>query len=146
MANYQHILAAVDLSDENRIVASRAQEMAQDSHAKLTLLHVVEYIPVDIYGEVMMPMDQDLEEQMLGHAKSRLSDLIQSMETPAEQRIARGSTKAEIINIAEEIKADLIVIGRHGRHGISRLLGATANAVLHNAPCDVLAVNINPPA
>jgi universal stress protein A len=143
VANYQHILAAVDLSDESRIVASRAQEMAQNNHAKLTLLHVVEYIPVDIYGEVMMPMDQDLEEQMVAHSKTALHDLAEKLKLQGmEERVARGSTKAEIISVAEEVGADLIVIGRHGRHGISRLLGSTANAVLHHAPCDVLAINI----
>jgi universal stress protein A len=143
VANYQHILAAVDLSDENKIVASRAWEMAQSNHGKLTLLHVVEYIPVDIYGEVMMPMDQDLEEQMVAHANTSLHELTQKLKLQgADERVARGSTKAEIINVAEELGADLIIIGRHGRHGISRLLGSTANAVLHHAPCDVLAINI----
>jgi universal stress protein A len=40
------------------------------------------------------------------------------------------------------LDVDLIVIGSHGREGIQRLLGSTANAVLHGAPCDVLAVRI----
>lgn len=46
--------------------------------------------------------------------------------------------------MAEEQKADLIVIGSHGRHGLGRLLGSTANGVLQGAPCDVLAVRIRP--
>jgi universal stress protein A len=56
-------------------------------------------------------------------------------------RIGRPAT--EIHAHAEHVHADLIVIGSHGRHGLPRLLlGSTANAVLHGAPCDVLTVRI----
>jgi universal stress protein A len=44
--------------------------------------------------------------------------------------------------MAEELDADLIVLGTHGRHGLGLMLGSTANAVLHGAPCDVLAVKV----
>jgi universal stress protein A len=46
------------------------------------------------------------------------------------------------VRIADENQADLIVVGSHGRHGIKMLLGSTANAVLHHAHCDVLAVRL----
>ena len=52
------------------------------------------------------------------------------------------STKEGILGAAKEHGADLIVVGSHGRHGLALLLGSTANAVLHGAPCDVLAVRI----
>jgi nucleotide-binding universal stress UspA family protein len=58
------------------------------------------------------------------------------------QRPGRGSTRREILRLAKELDTNLIVIGSHGREGIQRLLGSTANAVLHGAPCDVLAVRI----
>ncbi len=51
-------------------------------------------------------------------------------------------TKEGILGAAREHGADLIVVGSHGRHGLALLLGSTANAVLHGAPCDVLAVRI----
>ena len=44
--------------------------------------------------------------------------------------------------MARQQGVDLIVIGGHGRHGLALLLGSTANAVLHGAPCDGLAVRI----
>ncbi|HEY9149438.1 MAG TPA: universal stress protein, partial [Gammaproteobacteria bacterium] len=60
----------------------------------------------------------------------------------ADQHVLQGNTRGEIQRLAEETKADLIVLGSHGRQGIQRLLGSTANGVLHGAPCDVLAVRI----
>ena len=53
-----------------------------------------------------------------------------------------GPTKSQIQEIAESIGIDLIICGSHGRHGLSLLLGSTANAVLHHATCDVLAIRI----
>jgi universal stress protein A len=53
-----------------------------------------------------------------------------------------GATKFEIARVAKENTFDLIVVGSHGRHGVALLLGSTANAVLHGAPCDVLAVRV----
>ena len=57
-----------------------------------------------------------------------------------------GSPKAEIIRIAEDMGADLIVVGSHGRHGIALLLGSTAASVVHHAKCDVLAVRLREPS
>lgn len=56
-------------------------------------------------------------------------------------RFARAREKLN--EIANEIKADLIVIGTHGRSGIKRLLGSTANAVLHGTKQDVFAVRVH---
>lgn len=142
MGTYQQLLVAVDLSEDSRLLVAKGKELAGAFGARVTILHVIEYIPMDIYGDIMLPMDQGMEEQMLEHAKKRLQELRESSCKEAETHIAHGSTKTEIINTALDLNADLIVVGRHGRHGVSRLLGSTANAVLHHAPCDVLAVNI----
>ncbi|MEW8014407.1 MAG: universal stress protein, partial [Candidatus Sedimenticola endophacoides] len=53
-----------------------------------------------------------------------------------------GVPKREIVRVAQEHGADLIVLGSHGRHGLQLLLGSTASGVLHLAGCDVLAVRI----
>ncbi len=53
-----------------------------------------------------------------------------------------GPPKSKILEIAENIAADLIICGSHGRHGLSLLLGSTANAILHGAKCDVLTVRL----
>lgn len=56
--------------------------------------------------------------------------------------LEQGNPATEIKAKAEQIQADLIVIGTHGRHGLGLLLGSTANGVLHGVECDVLTVRI----
>ena len=78
-------------------------------------------------------------------AREALQRLAERLEIQdAEQRVeVAASTKEGILETARELGADLIVVGSHGRHGLALLLGSTANAVLHGAPCDVLAVRIH---
>jgi universal stress protein A len=62
--------------------------------------------------------------------------------SPQDQFVEIGPTKTKILKTAEEVGADLIICGSHGRHGLSLLLGSTANAILHGAKCDVLTVRL----
>ncbi|MCP4995534.1 MAG: universal stress protein [Gammaproteobacteria bacterium] len=143
MANYQHILLAADFSKENSIVVDRAIEMARQNDAKLSLIHVVEYIGTLYTGEIPLPDDLDLEEQLLEQAQERLQKLASDHQITESRRFVElGTPKQEIMRIAEEQQVDLIIIGSHGRHGLQLLLGSTANAVLHVAKCDVLAVRV----
>lgn len=144
MSGYRHILCAVDLSEENVAVASRAAELARSYQAKLSLLHAVEYIPIDLANELVLPQQQEIEQQLVAQARAHLTSLASTMGIePLHEVVVQGSTKSEIIEYARDHDVDLIVLGRHGRHGISRLLGSVANAVLHHAGCDVLAVRID---
>ncbi len=143
MSGYQHVLCAVDLGGENLAVASRAVELARQYGAKLSLLHVVEYIPIDLANELVLPQQQEIEDQLVEQSKKAVALLVSHLDLEQiSENVVSGSTKAEILEFTKAGKVDLIVIGQHGRHGFSRLLGSTANAVLHNAPCDVLAVRI----
>jgi len=56
--------------------------------------------------------------------------------------VPSGLPSHEIIVVAKEKSADLIVVGTHGRRGLQRLLGSTANSVINHAACDVLAVRL----
>lgn len=143
MSDYQHILCAVDLNDDSLPVAARAAELAKIYHAKLSLLHVVEYIPIDLANELVLPQQQEIEQQLVDQAAVHLTSLTKQIDSEKpDEVVVQGSTKSEIIEYAQEHQVDLIVLGRHGRHGISRLLGSVANAVLHHAVCDVLAVRV----
>lgn len=144
MAMYQSILLAIDLHpDCDEVTIKRAVDMAKQYGAKLSIVHAVEHI--NAYGVAQAyPTVIDLEEQMLKEATEALNKLADRHGIPADRRfIETGSPKNVILNKANEVKADLIIVGSHGRHGISLLLGSTANAVLHHAHCDVLAVWIN---
>jgi universal stress protein A len=144
MSGYQHILCAVDLTAENVAVSSRAVELADFYHARLTLLHVVEYIPIDLANELVLPQQQEIEQQLVTQAEKTLKSLAAgSKQTQVEPVVVQASVKSGIIEYAENHQNDLIVIGRHGRHGLSRLLGSVANSILHHAPCDVLTVHFD---
>lgn len=144
MENYKHILLAVDFSDNTDAIAERAQDLANRYQAKLSLLHVVDNLPiVDTVNGPIIPYEIDLTEQIMESAKVRLAKLAERFNIPETDRFLElGSPKIEIVRVAEEKAVDLIVVGSHGRHGLALLLGSTANGVLHHAKCDVLAVRL----
>lgn len=144
---YSQILLALDLREQSEMVARRAAEVARATGAALTLLHVVEFIPVDPAGEALLPPPVNLEEELVASARQRLETLANNVGIPdAQRRIEIGTIKHEIVRIAQEIGADLIMLGSYERHGLALLLGTTEKSVLSAAPCDVLAVRLNPNA
>jgi len=140
---YKHILLAVDFYDQNQLVILKAKQLAEQNQAQLSLVHVVENMPVPDASYGPMPFDADLAQEWLDASKRRLAKLGEELGV-AEQRqwLEMGSAKLEIVRVAEENAVDLIVVGSHGRHGLALLLGSTANGVLHHAKCDVLAVRL----
>lgn len=143
MAIYRHILLAVDFAPDSEVVIQRAHELAQLHGARLSLVHVTEYVPVDMANELVLPQEMELDQELNELAVKRLAEVGERIGiAAADQHVLQGNTRGEIQRLAEETKTDLIVLGSHGRQGIQRLLGSTANGVLHGAPCDVLAVRI----
>jgi len=144
MTNYQHILLAADFSEHGSAVAQKAQQLANQHHAKLSIVHIIDNLPITdtTYGPII-PFDMDLNELLMTSAKKQLAELSASFNIPEQQQfLEMGSASLEIVAIAEDLSADLIVVGSHGRHGLALLLGSTANGVLHHAKCDVLAVRL----
>jgi universal stress protein A len=138
---YEHILLAVDFSPGTERSARRAVELARRYGARLSLIHVVEYLPTALDAELMLPPMAGVDEQLMENARKELAQLAESLgENEATRYVELGSTKLEILRVAEANKVDLIVVGSHGRHGLAHMLGSTASAVLHGAHCDVLAM------
>jgi len=144
MSNYKHILLAADFTDHGDAVANKAKELAEANQAQLSIVHVVDNLPITDanYGPII-PFDGDLTEELMNASKKRMAKIACEFGI-AENRqwLEIGSAKLEIVRIAEENNVDLIVVGSHGRHGWALLLGSTANGVLHHAMCDVLAVRL----
>ena len=139
MENYKHILLATDLSKGSQNVDKKSFELAKQMDAKLSVLHVVE--PLSGYGFIGLA---DVETQLKKEAKKRLTELSKQYDIPqTSQYIEIGSTKTIINQKAEKLGIDLIVIGSHKRHGLDYLLGATANAVIQSAKCDILTVRFS---
>jgi universal stress protein A len=144
MSCYKHILLSADFTDHGDVVAKKAKQLAQQNQATLSIIHVVDNLPIvdASYGPII-PFDGDLTEQLMDAAKKRLTKIADELDIASERQwLEMGSAKLEIVRIAEENEVDLIVVGSHGRHGLALLLGSTANGVLHHALCDVLAVRI----
>lgn len=143
MADYKKILLVIDLSEDSQVIGERARMVAAQSDAEITLLHVVEYVPVEPMGEALLPAVQ-IESELVERARKRLSELAARLSlTHSQQLVEIGGIKTEIIRTAQRLGADLIVLGSRERHGLAILLNFTEDAVLHAAPCDVLAVRLH---
>jgi universal stress protein A len=137
---YKHILFATDLTDESNYVVSKVKEIRGFNNALLSLIHVVEPMPGYSYAYLGI---EDIEGQLIAESKNAIAKLGAELNVAAkDQFVEVGPTKSKIQSIANDIGADLIICGSHGRHGLSLLLGSTANAILHGAKCDVLVVRL----
>lgn len=143
MPGYKNILLVVDLSEDSRVIGERAKAIAACYGSQITLLHVVEYVPVEPMGEALLPTVQ-IEGELVDRAKQRLAELARHLGLSESRRLVEtGGIKSEIIRTAQRLNADLIVLGSRERHGLAILLNFTEDAILHAAPCDVLAVRLH---
>jgi universal stress protein A len=142
MPAYKKLLVVLDLSHDSEQVAIAARDLAAYSQAQIVALHVVEFVPVEPMGESLMPTVQ-IEEDLIRRSRDKMSELAARLGLKgADLRVEAGNIKAEILRIAAEEDADLIVVGSHERHGLAILVNFTEDAVLHAARCDVLAVRL----
>jgi nucleotide-binding universal stress UspA family protein len=132
------ILHPADFSECSRPAFELACALARDYGARLVVIHVAQLPLLMPEGGVLVPSPVDEAEG----ARVRLEQV-----RPADSRVgvrhrlAEGDPAEEILKVAEEEQADLIVMGTHGRGGLSRLLmGSVAEGVLRQAPCPVLTV------
>jgi universal stress protein A len=137
---YKHILFATDLSEDTEYLIAKVKAMRDYAHAQLTIVHVVEPLPGYSYAYLGI---EDIEGQLIAEAKVAMKKLADTLAVAEnDQLIEVGLTKTRILNVADERDIDLIICGSHGRHGLSLLLGSTANAILHATKCDVLTVRL----
>lgn len=143
MINIKNILCPVDYSVYSEKALNYAIELAERYGAKLYLIHVLDIRVYDmndpeLYSTAMI--DEETMEKM----KERLSKCVREdakSKIPVEALIIQGVPFVEIIKAAKEYKVDLIVIGTHGRTGISHaIMGSVAEKVVRKSPCPVLTV------
>ena len=137
---YKHILFATDLTEDTEYLITKVRVLCGLTKASHCIIHVVEPLPGYSYAYLGI---EDIEGQLLNEARQSIEKLGKVLNVPVNnQHVEVGPTKTKILQTAENISADLIVCGSHGRHGLSLLLGSTANAILHGAKCDVLTVRL----
>ena len=145
MLNYQNILLTVDFSEHDQLVAQKAKALAEQFHATLHILHVLDNIPMPDtpYGTIISLTEASAYE-LLENEKNKLARISDQLDiSPARRWLIWGEPQQEITQLALKQQIDLIIVGSHDRHGFAMLTGSTAKDVLYHAECDVLAVHIN---
>ncbi|WOD41022.1 universal stress protein [Nodosilinea sp. E11] len=156
---FSKILVALDNSVHRQEVLKRALDLAQANRANLMLLHVLSayedgspgipirsyqaYYPVleDSTWRLYQQRWEEFEAQGLAQLRQEV-DIAQAAEVSAEFTQVSGEPAPTICNVANSWGADLIVVGSHGRRGLSELLlGSVSNYVMHHANCSVLVVH-----
>ncbi|MEO8484635.1 MAG: universal stress protein [Acidobacteriota bacterium] len=135
------VLCAVDLSDASRLALRQALFVARQHDATVRVIHVLdpgsppstrEGTLFDITPEMRAAVEEDL---------NWLVAALLDAEVPIDTHVREGRVVPTILEEAEAMKADIIVIGTHGRSGFQRLaLGSVAGKIIRAAPCPVLAV------
>lgn len=142
------ILVATDLSDPSFPAVEAAAHIASRTGAAVTVLHVVERPeskPARVWtGEEPWPAPEPQAGDRLDEATvNALSVFVSRSGAGADLRVAAGDPAATIVQMAEDLPAELLVVGCHGRTGLERLLvGSVAEKVIRAAPCSVLAVRV----
>ncbi len=143
MSGYNKILVAVDLSDDSPVVLDKALSLAKLYGAELSMVHVMEPIAVGYAVEVTSVDIEGLHAEAAKHARTALIELGASVDIPARRlHNVLGQPAREIRELAKDIKAGLIVMGGHGKHGWELLFGSTSSGVTHGASCDLLIVRL----
>jgi universal stress protein A len=141
MKSYKKILVALELvAASDKYILKRVRELLADEPARVHFIHVVE--PLGHYGAAYgVAAGVDIESVLEKEALDEMAAVGKKFDVPEKQLLVlSGSAAPTILEQAKEHKVDLVVVGSHGRHGLRLLMGSTANAVLHGADCDVLAV------
>lgn len=148
---FKRLLCAVDFSPSSDRALQYTLSLAQRAQTRLTLVHVLEWP----WHEPPAPRFDDLpREQAVQLAAFRRARELQATERLAaliphdvrdwclpEARVEHGKPYAEILRVATESEADLLVIGVHGHNSLElALLGSTTNQLVRRATCPVLTV------
>lgn len=156
---FKKILVAVDRATDCTTILERAMELAADSGSRLEIFSCIQDIAIahpelmavtnlGLYGSTYNRELIEQSERLMQEEMERTVGWLQSLQTtaidrgiPTEFHYQSGDAGQQICNYAKKWGADLIVIGRRGRKGLSELfLGSTSNYVVHHACCSVLVV------
>ncbi|MBT3748863.1 MAG: universal stress protein [Bacteroidetes bacterium] len=142
MISLKNVLCPIDHSDCSKEALKYAVTLAMRDKAKLLLLHIID---IRSFSEGLEAMSKPLpDEETLEQLRAKLLDCIPEEirdDMDVEAIVAQGIPFAEIISTAKEKKIDMIVIGSHGRTGLSHMmLGSVSEKVVRKAPCPVLTV------
>ena len=139
------ILIGVDGSPHSKAALDYVKRMTWPKETKVTVLTVsipmIAYTVVDAGGLTWM---QTAEEEMTTQAQnlaSRAEQELRDAGYSTESHVVKGDPRDALVDLATSLRADLVVVGSHGRTGLAKLvLGSVASHVVTHAPCSVLVV------
>ncbi|HEX7836248.1 MAG TPA: universal stress protein [Kofleriaceae bacterium] len=140
----KHILVPTDLSEGAEHALEYACELARALSAEIHLLNVVG-IPALGVPELGVALTSSMIDQLVVDNQTALDKIARTKcaASLGQVLIKVGDARDMITQTARELGIDLIVMGTHGRRGISRaLLGSVTEAVVRSAPCPVLTVRL----
>jgi nucleotide-binding universal stress UspA family protein len=142
MSVFHRILAPVDFNASSRKALDLAVELAREHDAQLTVMHAVE-VPIYPYLTQEFPMP-DVVGMLERSASAELERTLAGVHhrlPNARSVLKHGPAWAEILATVEDTRADLVVMGTHGRRGVTHaLLGSVAEKVIRMSPVAVLTV------
>jgi nucleotide-binding universal stress UspA family protein len=139
MVRFHTILHPTDFSPSSEEAFHLACDLARECDARFIVVHAVEPAPAMVGEAALVPLELD---ELREEARHKMDDLQPTDPgVHMETMVRDGPAPAVILDAADEFDADLIVMGTHGRTGLSRLfLGSVAELVLRRARCPVLTV------
>ena len=141
---FEHILVGTDFSDAATAGVAYALSLAQEANSRLTVLHVVEPPAATGEDEWLARSGESILERMKTTARAQLAQVVPAAARDwcrVTERLEVGRSYREILRIASEEHAGLVVLGAHGHNVLERIfLGSTAHYVVRRAPCPVLTV------
>jgi nucleotide-binding universal stress UspA family protein len=136
-----HLLVPIDFSDYAEQALAYAIELAQNLHVRITLLHVIHLTPLamgDIGATTLLPYLEEMESTAQEYIQAAL-ERVQRAGLEGDSVLIQGIPFQAIIDTAHDRDVDLIVMGTHGRTGLTHvLMGSVAEKVVRLAPCPVL--------
>jgi universal stress protein A len=145
--HFSKILYATDYSKASARALDEAIALAKQNGAELLVLHVIDPVPAYVAGEdiggaeLYMKLEQTTQ-QDAETSMNKLMEKLRKLKVNAKSLLLRGTPPEQIVRTAKNRRANLIVIGTHGRTGLSKLLmGSVANKVVSTAHCPVLSVH-----
>ncbi len=144
MIQYANVLLATDFSEPAAHAARHAADLARRHRARLHVGHVVEEFSYWESFHLEHFPSEKVYDELRENARLAIEDLFEEETREGlsiETHVLHGKPFVEIIRLAREVVADVIVVGSHGQTGVAEtLFGSTAERVVRKAPCAVLVV------
>ena len=145
MKKYTHIIVALELDlNHEKELLQKTKQIIQQNQAVVSLIHTIEHH--SSYGASYgLALGVEIEHNLIKCAKQQMEHVSNQLDCNVSNTfIDIGMAKYIILEEADKLQCDLIILGSHGHKGITKLLGSTTQHILNKAKCDVLSVQLGP--